>query len=53
VEYFESVELFEAPDDVDECGPDQGLLKIFLFLFLLRYFVVEIAVVSELHHYAA
>ena len=46
------MQFLKSSQQVDSNLPDSGLLEVLLFLLVLGYFVVEIAVVRELHYYA-
>ena len=52
MEYFKVMQFFKTLEGVDDYPPDKTLLKVLLFLLELCYFVVEVAIVSELHHNA-
>ncbi len=48
---IEVVEAFEANGDLNEGLPDETLLKK-LFVFLLnQYFLVQVSIIREIHHY--
>jgi len=49
MKYFQVVQLFQSSKDVDDGLPDVVFVEVLLFLFILGDFVVEVAVVSELH----
>lgn len=52
MEDFEVVKFFQSSESVNDDFPDKVLLEILAFLLVLGYFVVEVSVVSELHHNA-
>ena len=52
MEYFKIMKFFESSEGVNNYSPNKILFEVLLPLLVLRYFVVEIAIVSKFHHYA-
>ena len=44
------MQFFETSEGVNDDSPNKTLLEVLLLLLELGYFVVEVAIVSELHH---
>lgn len=53
MEDVEVVQGLESDDSLDENGPDLAFLEQFLPLLVVDDLLVEVAIVSELHHDAA
>ena len=51
MENFEVVQFLESPEGMDNDLPDPVLSEVLLFLLGICNFVIEIAIVSELHNY--
>lgn len=49
VQNFEIVKFFEPSKGVDDDIPDEILIEVLSFLFVLRNLVVEVSIVCELH----
>ena len=49
MEDFEIVKLLESSESVDDDSPDEVFFEILFFLLVVWYFMVEVAIISELH----
>jgi hypothetical protein len=47
------MQFFESGDCLDEDTPNLMLLKELLFLFVVDYLLVKVAIIGKLHDYAA
>ena len=49
MQYFKLMESFHAGDCLDEDTPDLMFFEELFFLLMVNYFLVEVAVICELH----
>jgi hypothetical protein len=52
VENIKIMEALQSKDNLDERFPDELLFEILFDFLLCEYFLVEISIIRELHHYA-
>ncbi len=49
---IEVMEAFEAEGDLNEGLPNVPFLEILFVFLLIKYLLIQVAIIGKLHHYA-